>query len=321
MSDLRERVAGQALIEQLLREWDAGRIHADPEGRIVIDEAARGWYDGVLGERRSALELALLGPEWTVLHSVPIGERGTDIDHVVIGPAGVYTVNTKRHPGRTVTAGGAGMRLDGFGERYIHKSAVEAADAARRLSDACGFPVEVVGILAFVDAARIVIKAPLGEDGVEVRAITAHSIVGTVSGRRVYSDDQLARIVAAAGRSTTWSRRALSDRPGTHLLQEFAALEEAVAPHLAPRGVAARAMLGGSGRPASGGSHPARRPSSRTASRTRPAGSPQRTPRSLGSRLAVGCLGAVAIVVAFTVLGQIASALVPALFAALVHVG
>jgi hypothetical protein len=32
---------------------------------------------------------------WHVLHAVPIGTRGTDIDHVVIGPFGLVTVNTK----------------------------------------------------------------------------------------------------------------------------------------------------------------------------------------------------------------------------------
>jgi hypothetical protein len=32
-----------------------------------------------------------------VLHAVPVGDRGSDIDHVVIGHGGVYTVNTKTH--------------------------------------------------------------------------------------------------------------------------------------------------------------------------------------------------------------------------------
>jgi hypothetical protein len=37
-------------------------------------------------------------PEWTVLHSVPVGTGSTDIDHIAIGPAGVFTLNTKYSP-------------------------------------------------------------------------------------------------------------------------------------------------------------------------------------------------------------------------------
>ncbi|MBG6212216.1 hypothetical protein RCH23_000129 [Cryobacterium sp. CAN_C3] len=44
--------------------------------------------------------LSKLGPEWTVLHAVPVGSGSSDIDHVVIGPAGVFTINTKNHTGK-----------------------------------------------------------------------------------------------------------------------------------------------------------------------------------------------------------------------------
>jgi len=43
-------------------------------------------------------------PRWRVLHSVPLRDaRGAvrgDIDHVLIGPPGVVTINTKHHPPR-----------------------------------------------------------------------------------------------------------------------------------------------------------------------------------------------------------------------------
>lgn len=50
MSDLRTRVPGQSLIEELLRQWDRGTIHVDGSTNgIVIDEEAEGWCRGVLG--------------------------------------------------------------------------------------------------------------------------------------------------------------------------------------------------------------------------------------------------------------------------------
>jgi hypothetical protein len=35
---------------------------------------------------------------WCVLNAIPVGDRGADIDHLVIGPGGVFTLNTKHHP-------------------------------------------------------------------------------------------------------------------------------------------------------------------------------------------------------------------------------
>jgi hypothetical protein len=45
--------------------------------------------------RAVAKGLPKLDEAWRVLHSVPVGSRDSDIDHVVIGPGGVYTINAK----------------------------------------------------------------------------------------------------------------------------------------------------------------------------------------------------------------------------------
>jgi hypothetical protein len=34
-------------------------------------------------------------PRWRCRHSIPVGSNGADIDHLVIGPGGVFTLNTK----------------------------------------------------------------------------------------------------------------------------------------------------------------------------------------------------------------------------------
>jgi hypothetical protein len=52
------------------------------------------WYRGALGERRVGRILADLGREWRVLHAVPHGDADADIDHLVIGPPGVFTITT-----------------------------------------------------------------------------------------------------------------------------------------------------------------------------------------------------------------------------------
>ncbi|MGJ9403557.1 nuclease-related domain-containing protein [Arthrobacter sp. KK5.5] len=60
----------------------------------------RPWYQVAFAEIRTGHILASLAPEWAVLHAVPVGAGTADIDHVLIGPAGVFTLNTKDHNNR-----------------------------------------------------------------------------------------------------------------------------------------------------------------------------------------------------------------------------
>jgi Nuclease-related domain len=87
---------------------------------------------------------------WRVFHSVPVGDRGSDIDHVVIGPGGVWTVNTKGHPGKSVW-----VRPQHDPRRRAHAALPtelrhEAERARRLLTQACGFPVFVKAALVFL---------------------------------------------------------------------------------------------------------------------------------------------------------------------------
>ena len=56
------------------------------------------WSRGASGEEEIGRLLDGLGNGWLVLHDVHTG-RG-NIDHVVVGPAGLFTIETKAHRGR-----------------------------------------------------------------------------------------------------------------------------------------------------------------------------------------------------------------------------
>lgn len=57
------------------------------------------WLQGAQGEREVAAVLAKLESDgWQALHDVSLG-RG-NVDHVMIGPGGIFTVETKSHRGR-----------------------------------------------------------------------------------------------------------------------------------------------------------------------------------------------------------------------------
>ena len=68
---------------------------------------------------------------WQVLHSVPVGARGCDIDHVLIGPGGAFTVNTKNHRTADVWVAKPTLMVNGHKESYYAKSRYEAERAAR----------------------------------------------------------------------------------------------------------------------------------------------------------------------------------------------
>jgi hypothetical protein len=123
----------------------------------------RAWRIGADGEERVGRVLAKLvkrHPEWRVLHSIPVGVRGSDIDHLVIGPAGVFTLNTKHHPGARIWVGENTFLVNGARQPYLRNSRHEAERASRLLTAACGFPVEGIAVVVPVNAAGLVVKSP-----------------------------------------------------------------------------------------------------------------------------------------------------------------
>ena len=57
------------------------------------------WLRGAEGERRVGTALAELTADgWMALHGVSLG-RG-DVDHILVGPGGIFTIETKSHRGR-----------------------------------------------------------------------------------------------------------------------------------------------------------------------------------------------------------------------------
>jgi hypothetical protein len=66
--------------------------------RLYSAQAER-WLRGAEGERAVGAVLAQLEDVgWKALHDISLG-RG-NVDHVLIGPGGIFTIETKSHPGR-----------------------------------------------------------------------------------------------------------------------------------------------------------------------------------------------------------------------------
>jgi hypothetical protein len=98
MWSLRSRGPAHAVSHRCLDEQRSARPRCF-FGRLFgfdpLHPDAVAWYQRALGERRIGRLLAELGREWRVLHAVPQTGADAGIDHLVIGPPGVFSLTTR----------------------------------------------------------------------------------------------------------------------------------------------------------------------------------------------------------------------------------
>lgn len=188
MTNLRDHQAGYSLVNELYRvQHDApglnklGRLF----GANPMADGARPWFLGLIGETRVGEELDALKEEgYTVLHSVPVGKKGSDIDHVVISPVGlVYVINTKNHYQKKIWVGGT-VLVDGQKTDYIRNSKFEADRTVKILSKATSSQPDVEPLLVFVSPASIDEK-----ENAAVTALTQDNVVEYIKDQeKAYTD-------------------------------------------------------------------------------------------------------------------------------------
>jgi hypothetical protein len=194
--------AAQAVADELL--IGVSRFRRFLHALFNVHTEARAWAKGAEGERMVADQLGRLGPEWRTLHAVNVGARGSDIDHVLIGPAGVITVNSKNHSGRKVWVHGDGFLVNGSKHPHIRNSRHEGARAAKLLTAACGFEVPTTALIAVVVATSDLNIKAQPDDGVR---ITHYKAARRWIARLpiALTPTQVDAVYSAARISTTWT--------------------------------------------------------------------------------------------------------------------
>jgi Nuclease-related domain len=119
---------------------------------------------GATGEERVGDVLdGLAGEDWHVIHDASLG-RG-NVDHILIGPAGVFTVETKSHPGPIKVA-------------RVHGATLRQAQAQRKaIARVTGVPVEPLLVFS-----RAWVDKPLARRK-GVRVTTARMLSGYLERR------------------------------------------------------------------------------------------------------------------------------------------
>jgi len=138
----RQRPLGSGLARILRIRTKAGDFAFGTRGERVIGRKLDRWA------RRGG---------WQVLHAIPVGQDGANVDHILIGGFGVVTINTKRTRG-AVWAGEHAMMLNGAKVDYLRDSRRERERVGKLLEVAHGSPVPVSTAIVFVGARRFTVR-------------------------------------------------------------------------------------------------------------------------------------------------------------------
>lgn len=173
---MRQRFAAQFMIEKLLREQRSTPPRtpwARILGRSPLGVNCEGWYLGAQGEIVVGEKLATLSPEWAVFHALPVGGHGWDIDHVLVGPGGVVTINTKQHRGQRVLVEERSILVDTRPVPYLRHAKFEAERVTTLLEDRRPLSTPVIPLVVFVGARSIDVRT----SPAPVTVLDAHELV------------------------------------------------------------------------------------------------------------------------------------------------
>ena len=179
---------------------------------LHLSLGADDWRTGLVGEQAvgdSLEELKARG--WRILHAIR-WPSGADIDHLAIGPAGVFTINSKHHPNAHVWVGDHMIRVSNRTTDHVRFSTAEAERTAKVLHRWCGWPVPVRPVIAIVGAADIKITAAAPPVMV-VDGLTVAEQLATLP--RQIPEHRVSSVFEVARRADVWKaaqRRRWSDR-------------------------------------------------------------------------------------------------------------
>lgn len=227
-SSLRGRVPGQvamsAVVAQNLGTPRPSRL-ARLFGKSPLNPQSRTLYRAAVGELLVGDMLDNLGPRWDVLHVVPVDADGKDIDHLVIGPPGVFTITTENFPGQEIKVNGDVLTV---GSQRFDDVAVArelGQSAAELLSAAAGRAITVMPILVVVTPTKLSLRAQ--PEGARVVASTQLLHFLDKLDRTLDGTD-VAFISDFADREATWQAAVGPVEDTQSLIRNFAELRAAV---------------------------------------------------------------------------------------------
>jgi hypothetical protein len=170
-----------------------------------VNTNERAWRKGAMGEEYVGEKLEPLRKRgWHLLHSVPVGKGDSDIDHIAIGPGGVFTINSKKHDGKKIWVAKYQMRVNGTPVPYLRNSRHEASRAKKLLEPHVDFEVPVMGCVVVLTGS-IVPEVTYRDMPDDVRVLDKWDVPRWFKKRAgILTPDQVEALYEVARRSTTW---------------------------------------------------------------------------------------------------------------------
>jgi len=201
---LRGRVPGQSVMSEIIarhRDFAGRSALARFFGVSPLAASDRALYRAALGELLVGDALDNLGPEWDVLHVVPVSGVDPEIDHLVIGPAGVFTIRTRNFPGEEIWVAGTALLVGAEQVSDIVDARIEADRAGELLSAAAGQPIAVTPVVVLVNPKKLVIR----EKPARVEVLSSRYLANWLKSLERTQDGATVALVSdVADRPTTW---------------------------------------------------------------------------------------------------------------------
>ncbi len=193
-------------------------------GLHPLTPAARSLYRRALTQRAVAELLEELGVRWDILHGVPCPQGGPQLDHLVIGPAGVFVIRGFDFRAADVWVNEEGLRAGGR-KHPLADLIAQATSAAQWLETATGLQPAARAVAVVLEPAKIWTK----RDSDAVAVVTGKALVTWLLGQpQVLSGAEVAMLSDAADRPTTWDTAGLDLGAEIDLSTRFDALRAEV---------------------------------------------------------------------------------------------
>lgn len=204
------RRAGGSAREQANQLRDAEPVRTRLARLLKVHTDERAYRVGAVGEETVGARLAKLDPaRWLVLHDIILNDKGTNLDHPVVGAAGAFSLNTKHHPKAKIVVTEKTLRVNGYAENYLHVARHEAAKVADLLSSSAGKPVEVTPTIVVMGAELEIRSQPP-----DVIVIRRKDLPKWFLNRPVTLQESEAKeLRRIAGRPSTWKPKPTAAEP------------------------------------------------------------------------------------------------------------
>jgi len=194
-------------------------------GKSPLSPEAKGLYPHALGELESTVALAALGPQWMVAHSTSSIDRIADAEHVVLGPAGVFFICSRKHALARIVNAGRMILVNGRRVAHVRDAMVGADRMTTSMANLGAAAVTVKPLVVLIGVSELVrgrMRAPVPV--LHLGDLATWLLRQPV----IYSNVEVEQLVSGASRLSGWQVHPAATNASVRLTARFERLRAEV---------------------------------------------------------------------------------------------